>query len=93
MSGEHILLLHSQLFMHALTQAMITHFLTALTLQTLVCLLLLIIFFVLLFPPAVPLGLFLQVDGKERGADCVCRGQRHLIQADVTATGLSPSLQ
>lgn len=44
-------------------------------------------------PTAFPTGLILQVDGKERRADCVCGGQRHLPQTHVTATGLFLPLQ
>lgn len=44
-------------------------------------------------PSAIPAGVFLQVDGKARGADRLCGRQRNLPQADVSAAGLLPPLQ
>lgn len=43
--------------------------------------------------PALPAGLFLQVDGQARRADRLCGGQRNLPQADVAPSGLLLPLQ
>lgn len=43
--------------------------------------------------PALPAGLFLQVDGQARRADRLCGGQRNLPQADVAPAGLLLPLQ
>lgn len=44
-------------------------------------------------PPAFPPGIILEVDGEERGADSLRGGQRHLPQANISATGLLLPLQ
>lgn len=84
--GNIFSVLHSQLVTHVHAQIVISwqhqhyiHFLYDLFLFSL--------------PIAFPTGLILQVDGKERRADCVCGGQRHLPQTHVTATGLFLPLQ
>lgn len=100
MSSEHILGLHNQLFTHAHTNcdlafpdstniSDIFKILDSLRFIAFSCL----SHSLSSCPPAFPAGLILQVDGKERRADCVCGGQRHLPQADVTATGLFLPLQ
>ncbi len=99
-SSEHILDLHSQLFTHAHTNcdlafpdsgniSDIFKILDSVSFIAFSCL----SHSLSSCPPAFPPGLILQVDGKEGRADCVRGGQRHLPQADVTATGLFPPLQ